>query len=244
MFKTLLKILVLFAMMGYLIYAMVVINRPEQEKSCRGLEITLASSQQQDFVTENEIREILLAKKLYLEGMGLDQVDLGEIERTLTATPYIDEAQCYVTMDDKIAIRVLPRIPVLHVLNNKGEDFYIDNKGAIMPRGHHHTDLVLMTGAVSTATAGGLYAPLGVYLAQHDFWNKQIEQIYVTADGDIELTPRVGNHTIVLGDTSKIDDKLHRMQVFYEQGLKKVGWNKYSRISLKFDNQIVCTRRK
>ena len=29
----------------------------------------------------------------------------------------------------------------------------------------------------------------------------------------------------------------------FEKGLNQVGWNKYSRISLEFNNQIICTKK-
>ena len=31
---------------------------------------------------------------------------------------------------------------------------------------------------------------------------------------------------------------------FYQYGLSKVGWNKYSYINLEFDNQIICKKNK
>ncbi|MCD7935525.1 MAG: cell division protein FtsQ, partial [Tannerellaceae bacterium] len=33
------------------------------------------------------------------------------------------------------------------------------------------------------------------------------------------------------------------LQVFYEQAIPKVGWDKYSLINLKFKDQIVCTKK-
>lgn len=38
-----------------------------------------------------------------------------------------------------------------------------------------------------------------LFLQENEFWNDQIEQIYVYPDNDIELIPRVGNHRIMLG---------------------------------------------
>ena len=61
---------------------------------------------------------------------------------------------------------------------------------------------------------------------------------------EIELVPRVGNHIIYLGKLEHFEDKLKRLKTFYEKGLNQVGWNKYSRISLEFGNQIICTKKK
>ena len=81
------------------------------------------------------------------------------------------------------------------------------------------------------------------YIHDNDFWNKQIEQITVSSKDEVTLYPRVGNHTIVLGNTQNYKDKLDRMLLFYEKGLPKVGWNKYKTINLAFNGQIVCTKR-
>ena len=35
----------------------------------------------------------------------------------------------------------------------------------------------------------------------------------------------------------------HGGRKFYQYGLSQAGWNKYSRISVEFDNQIICKRR-
>ena len=38
-------------------------------------------------------------------------------------------------------------------------------------------------------------------------------------------------------------EKFEKLKTFYEKGLNQVGWNKYSRISLEFNNQIICTKK-
>lgn len=70
----------------------------------------------------------------------------------------------------------------------------------------------------------------------------QIEQIHVLPDKNIELVPRVGDHVIYLGKLDDFERKLKQIR-YSEKGLNKVGWNKYSRISVEFGNQIICTKR-
>lgn len=80
-------------------------------------------------------------------------------------------------------------------------------------------------------------------MQKNPFWDAQIEQIYVLSDQNVELVPRVGDHLIYLGRLKDYDQKLARLKEFYQKALNKVGWNKYSRINVEFDNQIICTRR-
>lgn len=240
--KTFLKILVLLGVSAYLIFALVVRGEKGQEKVCTGLDIIINDELNTGFINENEVRELLVAKKLFPEGRALSEVDLEQLEKVLTSSPYIDAALCYQTAEGRVTIQLTPRHPVLHVINEQGDDFYIDNVGGTMPRGHHVIDLIVMTGNVPRAKAGALYSQLGSRLENDEFWNRQIEEIHVTSAGELELTPRIGQHIILLGDTSDIDDKLSRMLTFYEKGLNKAGWNRYKTISLKYANQVICTK--
>ncbi len=241
--KTILKLTILFGAAAYLFYALIGLNKPVKDQVCTGLDIVVKDPSNTHFINENEVREILVANKLFPEGKALEKVSLSQLEKVLTSNPYIDEALCYKTAEGRVAIHVVPRIPILHVLNNVGEDFYIDQRGGTMPRGHHHTDLIVLTGYVNKATAGKLYAPMGILLNSDEFWNKQIQEIYITQNGEMEVTPRVGDHVILLGDTSDLSDKLRRMRIFYTEGLNKAGWNLYKTINLKFKDQVICTRK-
>lgn len=81
------------------------------------------------------------------------------------------------------------------------------------------------------------------YINHDDFWSAQIDQIFVDRNDEVELIPRVGNHTVHLGSTENFEGKLRNLRVFYDKVLPEVGWNKYSTINLAFKDQIVCKRR-
>ena len=90
-----------------------------------------------------------------------------------------------------------------------------------------------------------------------DLWRNQIEQINILPDKTVELVPRVGDHVVNIGclPTASTDDSLreaisafvkrqmHRLELFYREGLKYAGWSRYDYISLEYVNQIVCRKR-
>ena len=49
--------------------------------------------------------------------------------------------------------------------------------------------------------------------------------------------------SILIDGPVGIGKKLVRMRKFYQFGLNKTGWNKYSYISVEFDNQIICKKK-
>jgi cell division protein FtsQ len=84
---------------------------------------------------------------------------------------------------------------------------------------------------------------LSEFIFNEPFLKAQIEQIYVDPDREFELIPRVGRHIIVFGGTDRMEDKFDKLMLFYHEGLNKTGWEKYRVINLKFENQVVCTKK-
>jgi hypothetical protein len=80
-----------------------------------------------------------------------------------------------------------------------------------------------------------------------DFWRAQIVEIVVSQSQNgalfLRLVPRAGNHTIIFGRIEKVERKLDRLLRFYREGLDKEGWDTYRTIDVRFDDQVVCTKR-
>ena len=121
---------------------------------------------------------------------------------------------------------------------------YIDNKGTLIPPDANCVaHLAIATGKIEKSFAMRDLYKFAVFLQQNSFWRAQVEQIHVLPDSTLEIVPRVGDHTIYLGRARDFDRKLARVKELYRKGLNRVGWNKYERINVEFDNQIICTKR-
>ncbi len=174
----------------------------------------------------------------------MERISTKSLERELGKHPLIDEAECYKTPSGKICVEVTQRIPILRVMDANGGNYYLDNKGTVMPpEAKCVAHRVIVTGNVEKSFAMKDLYKFGVFLHNNKFWDAQIEQIHVLPDRNIELVPRVGDHLIYLGKLDNFENKLARLKEFYKKGLNQVGWNKYSRINLEFSNQIICTKR-
>lgn len=82
------------------------------------------------------------------------------------------------------------------------------------------------------------------YIVSDSFFNADVVQIVATGGGDkslqLAVVPRVANVTVDLGTTENLQGKLATLRRFYEKGLSRIGWDKYSHISLRYDGQVVC----
>ncbi|WP_346861594.1 hypothetical protein [uncultured Draconibacterium sp.] len=80
-------------------------------------------------------------------------------------------------------------------------------------------------------------------MANDEFWDAQIEQVHVEKNGEVVLTPLVGDHIIELGKLDNYEEKLRNMKAFYKQVLADNNWNKYKTVSVKYKNQVIAKRR-
>ncbi len=240
--KNLLKLLLLFALAVYLGLAVTVFNNPEVRQHCVAVEVIVKDSDVAGFITPSEIRTILKEADVYPIGKKMSGINCAEIERVLAKNPFIDNTTSYKTAGDRVYVTVTQRLPVMRVISDNGDNYYMDTRGKIMPHMHYSADLVVATGHISRQYAHSKLLPIGRLLKYDKFWDSQIEQISVDTAGNVELYPRIGNHVVYIGQPGGMQQKLKRLKAFYSQVLPQVGWNKYSRIDLEYDNQIICKK--
>ena len=240
--KILIKIILLTGILGYLVFAFANLSHDEDQRECIGTEIILEDSIA-NFVNRQFVEQLIVQSKCPIQGRNIKDIDIRTIEASIQNNPYIDSVACHYTSTNLLCIRVLPRKPVLHVISDNGEKYYMDINGNDMPTDVFLQDLCLATGNISKDYAKEHLVQIADYVNTHAPWNKEIQQISVRTPKHIEIILSTGSHTVVLGEPTDIQGKLNRLQNFYEEGLNKVGWNKYSIIDLNYANQIVCTKK-
>lgn len=237
----------------------------QNHKACTGIEVKIAKSEENSFVTKEDIFEILANRGDSLEGKMLSTIDYNALEDLLMNNPSIKDVQVYAGLDGKVNVKVKQRAPLVRVFNNSDESYYIDVDGFLMPLSENYTSRVIVANGYirdkfhasyardlnkistvdslsKTTVLDDIYL-IAKRLENDEFWGSQIQQIWVDENQELVLIPRVGNHKIIIGDRIDLDLKLNKLMIFYKEGLNKTGWNQYSIINLKYKDQVVCTKR-
>ncbi len=243
MIKRILILCILLVVSAYLIVAITLFNNKPDEQVCNGVELAIKDSINYDFITQKEIENLLERQGISPKDKHLKAVNVRQIEESLSAHPFINTVECYLTSGGKVAVNIYQRIPLLRVMGNNGDEYYVDNEGEIMAVSGRPAHVVVATGFIDRKFAQTNLYQLGKYLRLHAFWESQIEQINVTPKQELELVPRIGNHILFLGKAEDYNEKFCKLQTFYKEALSQVGWNKYERISVEFNNQIICTKK-
>lgn len=240
--KTLLLVGMLF-IVGYLIIAVTAFNVKPAGQVCEDIELVIKDTLNAGFITKKEITSLLKKNNLNPIGQKMENIYCDTLENMLATHPLIDEIECYKTPGGKVKVEVTQRVPILRIIANNGENYFLDNKGGIMPNDAKCiASLAIATGNIEKSFAANDLYHFALFLQDNKFWNAQIQQINVLSDREIEFVPRVGDHIVFLGKLNNYEEKLSRLKEFYQKGLNKVGWNKYKRINIEFGNQIICTK--
>ena len=239
-----LQTLLVLVALGYLAFASFGLSDRGTPDVCKVVEVRIMDSSRAGFITREEVERILDKEKVVLVGSAMDGICSEAVQKTLLKNPFISDATCYKTPDGRFNILVSQRLPVMRVMAENGDDYYLDANGkAVTPMGYS-ADLIVATGHISRAYAKDTLLALGLYLRDNEFWNDQIEQADVKADGGIDLVTRVGSSMVHLGSVSELDVKFRNLRAFYDKVLPTVGWNKYASINIEHTNQIICKKNK
>ena len=242
--KTLLKLFLLLAAVVYWGYTFIHSPKVENDVVCSKVELAYADSVTDGFIDTAEVEKMLKKENLHPVGKKLDSIKGKAIVACLLKNKYIKTASCYKTPQGVVNIEIAQRKPILRVMPNDGEDYYIDAEGTQLSTSDYLAYVVVASGYISKQFSKEKLPDLAMFLEADTFWKSQISQIYVDKSGKVDLYGRVGEDQVIhFGSTDSIDKKFKHLRAFYDV-LPEAGWNTYSDITIAFDNQIVATRRK
>jgi cell division protein FtsQ len=226
-------------------------ERHQSSASIRDITIKMVNVNENHFLDESDIVNLMQLNKETLKGATLDRVNLKDVEKKIKSEPFIKDAQLYSDLKGNLVVKTELRRPIARLVRNDGPDGYIAEDGTVMPVSDKFTArVVLMSGSYvnqllkqnnvnDTEDGKNLIALLNV-IREDDFWAAQIAQLDIDSKARITLFPQVGNEKIEFGKPENIEVKLKKLMIFYKEILPRMGWNKYGRVNLEYEGQIVA----
>lgn len=207
-------------------------------------------------VTEDELLDRLAASFTKpMNELTLADIDIERVESVLEGQGFVADADAFVDDDLQLNIIVEQRVPLLRIIAENGQNYYLDENGVRMPLSDTYTARVpVVTGNIVLWQDDFMDHPKHqlyhlVALAQNlradTFLDALVEQIYINTKGEFILAPKVGDQVIYLGryDKAKTEERLQRLKTFYREGLPYEGWRKYKSFDLRYADQVVAKKR-
>ncbi len=246
--KVALLVILLIGVTGYLIFYMFHESEADPESKCTGLELIIENSTESPFISKKDVEDILNKNHLTPIGLTMKDINGNTLETFISRNPFVREVHCYKSPTGKVVVKVTQRTPIIYILPDEKKGYFIDDTGNVVPNNKYVSNIIVATGIIDEKYAKKELLPFAQFIQGNDFWNNQIEQIHISLDKKrhrvVELVPRVGNNIIYLGAIKDYEKKLHRLKIFYDKAIGTIGWGKYERINLEFENQLICTKHK
>lgn len=265
-FKKILNVALWMLGLSALVFTLGFVSDRQQFVKGKTPQITITGDGENNFVDEDDILKFLKDRNDTLDGQPLHEINVFELEKALNAHPSIASADVAVNVNGDVTINITQRKPIVRIINDQGDSYYIDNKATMMPLADHYTARVLVVNGVIPEQYSQFYNmtvpqiekdsalravtvlddiyEMAKYISTDSLLSGLITQAYINDEREIELYPAVGNQRIIFGKSDDMADKFEKLKVFYKDGLNSSnGWEKYSVINLKYRNQVVCTKK-
>jgi cell division protein FtsQ len=260
MIKKIVHIFIWIILIAWFTVTMGFISRTNANLLCKELIISISDSASVKFITSEMVRETIHNSGINTQGYPIEGIVTRDLEKLLEKDPYVANAEVFVNVDGDLSVVIEQRQPLLRLMPGGKSGYFIDHEGVILPLSDNFSPMeLLVTGKIpidEIQDANGMrrvelennielqkLMNFANYVKSNEFWSKQIVQLHRAREEDYEIYPRVGAHQILIGSMDEYEDKLRNLELLYDQGLTKYGWNKYNKINLKYSNQIICTKR-
>ncbi|PLX00431.1 MAG: hypothetical protein C0591_01255 [Marinilabiliales bacterium] len=242
---------VISTLMGFIVYE-------HGRQHIHDIKIKISRTENGGFLN-NELMLNTVKEMEGIDSVPIAHFDLTALENKLISNPFIDHVDAFINIKRDLIVNIKEREAILRIYLPDNSSFYVDRDGNLFPLCSRFTPLLIIANGYINAPKPGEHAtiydtiftkteiPELYYLASKIVANpllkSQISQIYVNSVGEYDLIPELGSHSIKLGKTDHLDEKLRNLDSFYRKKLVKEGWEKYEIINLMYTNQIVCTKK-
>ena len=217
-------------------------------KTPKTIHFKITNTQQNQFLQESDIRNLLQINSAQWHNIPKNTL-IKNFEQLLKSHGAVQRCNVYTTHSGILCIEALSKTPMMRVQDTNAQAYYIDIHGKRMSLSDLWTARVpLVSGHISgqdfilkQKSKGFTYSAFCNALFTDSLFKQLIHQVYIDSIGQLVLTPIMGAEKIIMDTSSYYPLKLEQLRQFYTSVISNSQhWNTYSRIDLRFANQIIA----
>ena len=214
-----------------------------QGEMCTAIEVQVINADSTAFVTPQGVLNDLKGQGVEIVGKRMQDINASSIEETLRKSPYLENADLVKCQGGKVLVRVSQLVPVLRVFDGENS-YYVNRAGKRMTATiNYHCDVPVVQGHFTSKYPAIRLLPLLDYVERDSVLRSLVTMYQVRDTNNIIIVPAFSGHVVNIGNADGFENKFAKLKLFYSEVLPKKGWNTYDTISVKWNHQIVATRR-
>ena len=194
------------------------------------------------FMSYKMVNKLLIQKNETPKNIAKSVIDLQVLESNVLAHPMVEDAVVFLTVDGLLKARVKQRTPIARIITDN-TSYYIDKQVKKMPLSPNYAARVMLVfGAINEKDLIKIYSIVDVIL-KDEILKKICISIQKSNENEFVLNTRIGNQKILVGNIENINQKLNNLKSFLNKSIGDKTINNYELINLKYNNQVVCTKK-
>lgn len=235
--------IMLFSLIGF-------VEKKHDDRTCKKVIININNEFENYFVDQLDIQYLIRAAHSgNIIGQKFSSLNLKYLEEKIETNNFVKDAQVFNDLRGNLVINVDQMRPMARLINHFGGGAYISTDATVLPLSSKFASRAIIIGGpyVKYITDSFLKKEEGQtllkmldHIESDPFLKAQIAQMDINSVGEITLFPQIGKQYIEFGTTKNYELKFRKLKAFYKKILPVKGWGSYEKISLKYENQIVC----
>jgi len=193
------------------------------------------------FVTKKTVNKLLTQNLKSPKKVTKEKLTLKVLEKGILKNQMIENVDVYVDVDGELRVLVKQRNPILRIQSLDG-NYYLDDKGKKMPLSKNYAARVPLVTGVNSQEEMKLLYRFYKKVMQDDFMQKQVVAISLNEE-EFFLKSRIGDHLIEFGKLQNVENKIKKLKIFYQKVLADHSYDKYKKVNVKYNKQVVCTKK-
>ena len=194
-----------------------------------------------NFLTHNMVNKLLIQNNETVKNKAKSILDLYSLENNILKNPYVEKAAVFYTVNGMLKTVVKQREPIARIVS-KNSSYYIDKQGVKVPLSDVFSARVLLISGVKKDEEIKEILPFIKVILKDDFFKKEIVGIHKSAENEFVFSVRSGDYKIDFGNLEDIEVKFKKLKAFYNTTYKNKTIQNYKTITVKYHNQVVCTK--
>ena len=182
----------------------------------------------------NSINKYILTSK--------DSISLSRIEQEIDKNTYVEKSQVYMKIGQELNVDIKQKEPIARVITSDSI-FYLDKNSNFMSLSKLKSSNVPLIFGFSEYSDLKYLTEISLIIKNDEFLNKNISQIFIKDDQKIDLKMRGNNTIIEFGNNNRLKNKTQNLKAFYKRAISKNEIDKYKKINLQFENQVVVVKK-
>jgi cell division protein FtsQ len=214
-------------------------NRNEKRKLSKSVVVFVDDNA--PFVKQETVNKLLIENNRDASDIEKDKLDLNKVEKSIDAHEMIEKSDVFVSIDGVLKAVVKQKTPIARFVDGESS-FYIDYEGDKMPLSTNFTARVPLVSGVINKKNNEDLARLFRTIYDDDFLKKNIIGVQIMPNGSLKMLNRNFNFQIDFGRIINVERKFKNYKAFFQKTVLDSSLYKYSKIDLRFTEQVVCTK--